>query len=476
MSLPNINKRLLPDMYNKYVGNMGMPDFSQPPAQTPASQPDFHLNNPALAQIQQMPTQQPVQEPTMPAIGQSRAGGMSDYELTQNASADAKQAGVAQMTPEKRAHWARLDNEFAAEKIRRKEEKEAEKKKAMTTNQIGNMVRSGALTPEGAVKTAKLHDIETTAEYYANNYLPKVRDSRRPNLPTIDEYKMQKQAQQQAEYDMAMADEKLNSARIQNEKTLQGMEMAAKPPVLPNLQIDPEKGLLNPNTGQFIVKPVPKTQQPVSVGQGETLVDPASGKVIATGQVATPDAPKPSYKEQLAIDRMSSMLNRELTPEEKLDAINPATEKTAPQAFYTSLEESYYTHKTIQDIGKLIDGGVNVTGILDSIWAKVKKGIGAFSAEEQEFLEKYTKLYSLMRNTVKERMSDRDYENVKDVRPSLLLNDKAFKATIARMATEERDKITKQVRDLKDLRFRVPSSYEEFDSDNATKSDPLGIR
>ena len=35
-------------------------------------------------------------------------GTMSDYGLMRKATQDAKAAGVAQMTPEKRAHWASL--------------------------------------------------------------------------------------------------------------------------------------------------------------------------------------------------------------------------------------------------------------------------------------------------------------------------------------------------------------------------------
>ena len=122
--------------------------------------------------------------------------GMSEYELTQRASQDAKTAGAAQMTPEKRAHWARLENEYAAEKIRRKEQKDAEKKTVMTINQMGTAVSQGQITPERAAEVSKTaFGIDYTPEQYAK-YLPTFRTERTPpKVMTVDEYTAMQQNQ-----------------------------------------------------------------------------------------------------------------------------------------------------------------------------------------------------------------------------------------------------------------------------------------
>jgi chromosome segregation ATPase len=78
----------------------------------------------------------------------------------EHASEIAKQRGI-EYTPD----------QFAAEKSRRKEEKDAQKKLVIKIRQLGDMVRVGSITPERASEIAKLHGIEYTPEQFAN-YLP----------------------------------------------------------------------------------------------------------------------------------------------------------------------------------------------------------------------------------------------------------------------------------------------------------------
>jgi chaperonin cofactor prefoldin len=92
-------------------------------------------------------------------------------QSTPGVSDEQNRANKLYWTPERRANWARNENEFAAEKIRRREEKDAQKKNTMTINQLGKMVRMGILSPGEASESAKLHGIEYTPEQFAN-YLP----------------------------------------------------------------------------------------------------------------------------------------------------------------------------------------------------------------------------------------------------------------------------------------------------------------
>jgi hypothetical protein len=291
--LPEIKKRkTLSDLYTEQVGGLGLPEIPQA----------------SLQMAQPMPPQ----EPTMPAIERKPVSAMDNYELTQNASRDAKAAGVAQMTPEKRLHWARLDNEFAAEKIRRKEEKEAGKKKAATTNQIGNMVRTGAITPEDAVRVAKLHEIDTSPDYMAN-YLPKIKDTRRPALPTIDEYKQQKYVEQQ----LAMQSE------------MQQADLSVKQSLANKNNADAAKNLMPP-----IVSDLEKAQ---------------------AEQIRANMNKKPSDLEKAQTDKILSEIGQnkqdEMTPYEKL-----AQKKLDEIERIESIPEADRTIKDKQVLGKLKTG------------------------------------------------------------------------------------------------------------------------
>jgi hypothetical protein len=116
-------------------------------------------------------------------------------ELTQRASAGAREAGVSQIPAEKRLLWAKLDNDFAAEKLRRaaeilreKDVKKIESQNVQKIHHIGEEVRLGIIKPEEATLIAKLHNIDYPAENFVK-YLPEFRTNRvPPNVPTQWEY------------------------------------------------------------------------------------------------------------------------------------------------------------------------------------------------------------------------------------------------------------------------------------------------
>jgi hypothetical protein len=319
---------------------------------------DLVVPNNDLMEIPQASAQMVQNRPTLPPVERKPAGGMSDYELTQNASQDAKAAGVAQMTPEKRAHWARLDNEYAAEKIRRKEEKEQQKKMAVTTNQIGNMVRSGALTPEKAVEVAKLHDIEVNSDYMAN-YLPKIRDSRRPQLPTLDEYKQQKFAQQQVESNIAVglppdiSPEVRSKIELDRAKANEANSAAVKntlPPVISDLdRANTEK--VRKETEQIGVA---KPQQPVAISAGQSLVDPVSGKVIVQGQQKSQEEMTPyeklAQKKLDEINRIESIPENQRTKQDKmtLQKLNTGLSADSELKAASELRKEFNANQTIK--------------------------------------------------------------------------------------------------------------------------------
>ncbi|MFA5381910.1 MAG: hypothetical protein WC356_02005 [Candidatus Micrarchaeia archaeon] len=448
--LPEIKKRkTLSDLYTEQVGGLGLPEIPQA----------------SLQMAQQMPTQ----EPTMPAIERKPVSAMDNYELTQNASRDAKAAGVAQMTPEKRLHWARLDNEFAAEKIRRKEEKEAEKKRAMTTNQIGNMVRSGALTPEKAVEVAKLHEIDTSPDYMAN-YLPKIKDTRRPTLPTIDEYKQQKYVEQQ----LAMQSEMQQADLAVKQSTANKNNADAAKNLMPPIVSDLDRA----NTAKTIAETgqigKEKSLPPISVGQGETLVDPTSGKVIATGQIATPDIPKPSYEESLVIGSLREKLGREPLPSEILEAKNAVALKPMPATEIAKLAALKDTEK---QLGELVNSyRTDYSGWFDNMMAKMGTTAGWTSKDETEFRRK------LLANTTEfmyakggKQLSDKEMAILKSTMPDISKGDKAFKASLIAFYQQVGNIIANREQEFRDKGYRVDGVDNSSGDSNTSNNDPLGL-
>jgi hypothetical protein len=179
--LPPVKRRFPPDIYEEQVNLSNRMPVIQPQIM---AQPLPDINLDPMQYADQFRGQQ-TELPPDPRE-------MEDYDLMQRATQDAKAAGVGQMTPEKRAHWARRDNEFAAERIRRKEQKEAEKKKENIIQGTMQYVEMGIFTPEKAVQALKAKGIDLSEEEMAKS-LPAIRTPQTPkNVMTQDEYSAMK--------------------------------------------------------------------------------------------------------------------------------------------------------------------------------------------------------------------------------------------------------------------------------------------
>lgn len=212
--------------------------------------PDFYNQQIVPMDSVSMASQQmPIERTTLPPVERNQVRLMNDTALTQNAVQGARDVGILptqgqspeerlqqtqNWTPEKRAHWAMKENEFAAEKLRRQEEKTQQKKNANITHGIGEYVKMGKWTPEEAVLAAKERGIETSPDFFVN-YLPTIKNPNKPLLPTIDEYKAKKMAEQQMQNKTDMELAQIEVARAKANELNAGAYKDTLPPVVSDL-------------------------------------------------------------------------------------------------------------------------------------------------------------------------------------------------------------------------------------------------
>lgn len=193
---------------------MSVNGLSTPPVIQP-QMPQIAMQTPA------MPKQQPAEQvaPTLPDVRS-----MSNYDLTQNASRDAKTAGASKMMPEQRFNWAN-ENIYAAEKLRRQYEEKQAKKQQMLIHDIGMMVKDGQIDPAAAANLAQTFKIDVPEEYFANSYLPKMRtSSMSEQRTTLPDYYARKQ--KEAEISRTGILPSLDDAKIMNEIAKYGQTTA----------------------------------------------------------------------------------------------------------------------------------------------------------------------------------------------------------------------------------------------------------
>jgi len=474
MSLPDIKKKKsIFDLYNEDRDfKIGLPDIPQE-------------------------VLQPVAQSTLPVIQQNTARGMSDYELRQNVRAaneeyhkqnpisypargenETNEQRISTIQDanseirDKHEHWARLDNEFAAEEIRRKEEKAAQKKQANITHGVGQYVGMGIWTPEEAVNMAKQRGVDVSPDFFVN-YLPKIKNRSLPNVLTQDEYKMKKFSEQQAADNMAaglppdISPDIRAKIELDRAKANEANVMATKnslPPVVSDLEKAQTAEIIK-RTGQIgVEKPLP----PVALAQGSTLVDPATGKVIATGQEKSIDTPKPSYEESLIIADLRSKLGREPLPSEILEAKNAVQLKPLPPTEITKLAALKNTEK---ELGELIKAyRTDYSGWFDNMMANMGTTAGWTSSDETEFRRK------LLANTTDfmyakggRQLSDKEMTILKNTMPQLGMGDSAFKAALVGFYQQVGNIIANREQEYRDKGYKM-------ENDNVAKSDPLGIR
>ncbi len=263
---------------------------------------------------------------------------MSDDNLTKFASADAKQTGVSDFTPEKRAMWAQLDNEFAAEKIRRKQEKEKEKWTAYQINSLGNNVKYGITTPEIASETMSKHGITIAPDYFAE-YLPTHRGADTHPLAELRaDYEARKLFKAQTEQTLQtglpsnvlpkdvsiILKNRAETAKLQKETANIG--------VLPQLNPlqEAQRKEAEARTGQI------GKEKPIVLSPEQSLYPAGGGEPIIKG---TPKPEKlPSPNEQLTQKRLDELNRIESMPEKDRSKEEMATLRKLKTGMSTDTE------------------------------------------------------------------------------------------------------------------------------------------
>jgi hypothetical protein len=306
------------------------------------------------------------------------------------------------------------------------------------------------------------------------NYLPKIRDSRRPQLPTLDEYKQQKFAQQQAESNIAVglppdiSPEVRSKIELDRAKANEANSAAVKntlPPVVSNLDIANEEKIRKETEQIGVAKPQP----PVAISAGQSLVDPVSGKVIVQGQQKD-ETPKGSYEDNLIEKDLRTKLGREPSPSEILEARNTVQLKPLSPTETAKLAALKNTEK---ELAELVNAyRTDYSGWFDNMMASMGTTAGWTSSDETEFRRKLlANTTDFMYSKGGKQLSDKEMLVLKNTMPQLGMGDDAFKAALIGFYQQVGNIIANREQEFRDKGYKVDNEL------GATKNDdPLGIR
>lgn len=214
---------------------------------------------------------------------------MSDKQLMQNATRDAKAQNVAHMMPEQRGQWA-YDNEYAVERLRRKAIEDEQKQNQGRLHHLGLAVRQGQISPMEAESMAAKLGMDYSADGFAR-YLPTMRTSHTSrNIMTLPEYQ-------------AMRQNEANIAKTNTLPTFEDMKVINQIGQYGKTQADTAKSLSQIKTPEQLALESKKTQSEIDKN---------------TSQIKTPE------ERQLQIEKTQSEIAKNLRGK----TLNPSDIKT----------------------------------------------------------------------------------------------------------------------------------------------------